>query len=87
MSKNAKGIVAVLVVLGIAAVVYTQLKPSKKAKASYLISGNYTTMTLAQLLSMGDDYVNAWYDAAKSSAASFLVNGKSYNIQGGKAIV
>jgi hypothetical protein len=86
MSKNMKGILVVAVIAGLGYLAYKQAKPGKRNQVHYLIAGNYTGATIADLLGMGDDYIAAWYKAAKDGKASFTLSSGTYNVKGGKAI-
>jgi hypothetical protein len=86
MTKNQKGLLVVLIAAGLAYLVYTKQFPGKRNQIHYLISGNFSDGTIAELMAMGDDYIKAWYLASKEGKPSFSVGGKNYNIKGGKAI-
>lgn len=92
MNKNAKGVLVVLAVLGLAGIsygIYFYLKKdsvTKAQKIQYLVANNYTTGTPLQLGSFGDDYISAWYAAAKAMHPTFLLAAKTYNTNGGTAV-
>jgi hypothetical protein len=86
MTKNTKGFLVVLAVVASAYVAYRLSHPSKSIQVSYLIKNNYTTGSPAQLMGMGDDYILAWYKAARKQGTSFELGGKQYNTKGGQAI-
>lgn len=91
MNKNLKGAIVVIVVLGVGYAVYRITRPkstkvSKSAMVAYLIQNNYFGSTPDVLMTFGDDFVAAWYAAAKAMQSTFSYNGKSYNTGGGKAV-
>jgi hypothetical protein len=83
MTKNQKGFLVVGAIAALAFVLYRASNPSKTNQIKYLISGNYTSGTLSDLMNMGDDYIKAWYQAAKDSKDSFTVASATYNTKGG----
>lgn len=86
MSKNAKGILVLLIVAGVCYTGYTQFFPSKAKKVRFLIQNNYSGGTTAELMAFGDDYIQAWWAAAKKGDLIFSLAGKNYNTKGGKSI-
>ena len=91
MTKTTKGII---IVVGVLAVVYIGYRlvykpttgPTKRQMADYLIQYNYYNSSEDQLLAFGDDFVAAWYAAAVAAKPTFVLNGKTYNSSGGKAV-
>lgn len=86
MTKNQRGFVVVLIAGALGYYVYRRQFPGKRNQIHYLISGNFTQGTIAQLMEFGDDYIKAWYQAATDGKPSFSINGANYNVKGGKAI-
>lgn len=89
MTKNTKGFIAVVAIAVVATSAYVAYKKfvgSKNTYAKYLIKWNYTSTALSVLLTFGEDYLKAWYKAAKEKQPSFSLNGANYNTQGGKKL-
>lgn len=86
MTKNQKGFVVVLIAGALGYLVYRKQFPSKRNQIHYLISGNFTTTNINELLSRGDDYIKAWFMAAKDGKQTFVLTGTSYNVQGGASV-
>lgn len=86
MTKNQKGFIVVLIAGALGYYVYRKQFPAKRNQVHYLISGNFTQGTIADLMGMGDDYIKSWYQAAKEGNQTFtLADGSKYNVKGGKA--
>lgn len=84
MNNTSKGIIAILVVGGLVFATYKlTMKKSKRKMAQYINKKGYHS-DIGTLLSFGDDYIEAWYKAAKKDASTFSLNGVSYNTKGGK---
>lgn len=86
MTKTKKGVIVVLAVIGIAAAAYFLMPKTKAQKIQFLIAGNFTTGSAAQLNTLGDAYINAWYLAAKANQLTFTLAGVTYDSQGGRAV-
>lgn len=86
MTTNQKGLVAVLLTAGILLVGWKIMSSGKKAQITWLIKNNYTSGTPASLSTFDNAFIKAWYKAAKAGQPTFLLEGKTYNTQGGKAI-
>jgi hypothetical protein len=83
MNNNTKGIVAVGVV---GAIVLAVILLTKDKKASYAMAiikagkaGNYLS-----LITFDVEFLKEWSKAVKNGSDTFVVNGKTYNTQGGK---
>lgn len=84
MNKNTKGILAVLIVGGIVFAVYQLTrKKTKKEMVEFITKSGYHPNPDA-LMTLGDDYIQAWFFAAKKDEPSFMLDGKKYKTQGGK---
>jgi hypothetical protein len=58
----------------------------KKFYAQYLVNKAFYKSGLDNLLDLGgEEFLKAWYEAAKINAPEFTLNGKTYITQGGKA--
>jgi hypothetical protein len=84
MNNTTKGIIAVLVVGALVfATMKLTTKKSKRKMAEFIVdSGNHGNVDT--LVSFGDDYIEAWFKAAKKGVETFTLNGVSYNTKGGK---
>ncbi len=61
-------------------------KHNRSFYVSYLISNNYAEPRQQDfLMSANEDYIIAWYKAAKNSQVQFPLDGKLYNVKGGRA--
>ena len=65
---------------------YRMVVPSKKKKIAFLIENNYSQGTPNVLSGFEDDFVAAWYKAAKAKDDTFNYNGKNYKTIGGRAV-
>jgi uncharacterized protein YxeA len=77
------------IVVGILILGYVYLKfikPPKNDQIKFLMQNNYTTGTINQLTTLGDDYIFTWYRAAKKGLVTFTYDGKQYRTQGGTKI-
>lgn len=96
MNKNVKGVIVAIVVLGVGYAAYkiflkkktvpAQPPVSKTGMVSFIIQNNYSGGTPPELMAFGDDFITAWYAAAKAMQSTFSYNGRSYNTSGGKAV-
>lgn len=86
MTKNQKGIIAVLVTASIVIAGWKMISSGKKAQVTYLVKNNFSSGTVDDLMTFGNDYIKAWHKAAKAGQPSFLLNGISYNTKGGKKL-
>lgn len=80
-----KKVIVLLIVVGLAAYLYTTLNPSKNKMVTYLVSKGFAS-DLSGLLKLGDDYIKAWYKAAKDGYAQFTLGNKTYKTNGGLAV-
>lgn len=81
-----KKIIIVLIVLGVMFSIYWFFIRITKPKAIKLIveSGMHSNANSA-LDSFEDKYLIAWAKAIKKASLTFTVNGKVYNVKGGKS--
>lgn len=84
MNKNVKGAIAVVIFVGLVFIAYKQVVPGKKRKVEYIVDHGYHS-SVNTLLSFDDDYIDAWYKAAKAGSETFQVNGGTYRTKGGRA--
>lgn len=85
MTKTTKGIVTVSVIAVLGFGAYRLFYKTKRQKVKYLIEGNYSQGTEAELMAFGDDYIDAWYKAAKDGRDSFALGTGMYHTKGGTA--
>jgi len=89
--KNKNGLVVVIVVAAIAATAYFIIKSKKDKKepgtkaemVDAILKSGVTKVSTVELMSRGDDYIAAWYDAVKTGKQFFVLNGLNYNTIGG----
>lgn len=90
MSKNLKGVIAILIVLGIAFAVYWLTRKKSpvmdKKAAIKTIAGAKSGRSEQTLSSYGEDYLIAWAQAIQAAQATFMVAGKNYNTNSGMTI-
>lgn len=85
MTSNQKGFVVVAISLGLGYFVYLKQFPPKRNQIHYLMKGNFSEGTIAQLMSFDNAFIKAWFLAAKDAKNTFTVDGKTYNTKGGTA--
>jgi hypothetical protein len=86
MNKKVVALIVVALIVSSAYGAYIYFTPNKLAKVTYLINNNYSQGTPNVLMTFGDDYINAWYKAAKAGQAAFILSGKTYHTLGGTAV-
>jgi hypothetical protein len=88
-SKNKKGLITVLVVVGVAIVAYKMFGKKKEVQdkgwyARNIIQRGYYTSGITNLMTFNEDYLKAWSDAATQNLPVFIYDGKNHSTQGGK---
>ena len=91
--KNKGTFIAVIIILiilvGVGAF-FTWKKFGKikdKGKAiDFLLEKSFTTQSKEWLNGLNENFVLAWANAGKRGDAIFELNGKTYNVSGGKAV-
>ena len=83
MNSNTKGIIAVLVVGGIVFGVYKLTKKKTKKQMVEFITQSGYHGNAEFLMTLGDDYISAWYNSAKSDQPNFTLKGIRYKTKGG----
>jgi len=63
--------------------VYKNFFLSKEKKATLIVEKGYASDVKA-IMGFDDSYVNAWYKSAKQGNDKFVINGVTYNTEGGK---
>jgi len=63
--------------------VYKNFFFSKEKKATLIVEKGYASDVKA-IMGFDDSYVNAWYKSAKQGNDKFVINGVTYNTEGGK---
>jgi hypothetical protein len=82
-NKTRNGVIVVALVAIAGFFSYKMLFPSKTTMAQYIIANNFTSGTLAQLMAFEDDYIKAWYSAAKKGGDFFTYKSETYLTKGG----
>ncbi|HEX4850073.1 MAG TPA: hypothetical protein VFV08_04660 [Puia sp.] len=59
---------------------------TKEQQAEFLSANGFSQGSVQWLMSLGDDYIGAWYNAAKAGQKSFVLSGSTYSVSGGEAI-
>lgn len=85
MNKNTKGIVTIAVIAGIGFGGYQFFFNSKRAYAKAI--SKYTGIGFMQYMTFDKDYLKARAKALKSGNATFVLSGKTYEANSGKAVV
>jgi hypothetical protein len=83
MNKNTQMILGGLGVLIAGYFVYKNFFLSKEKKATLIVEKGYASDVKA-IMGFDDSYVNAWYKSAKQGNDKFVINGVTYNTEGGK---
>jgi hypothetical protein len=83
MNKNTQMILGGLGVLVAGYIVYKKFFLTKEKKATLIVEKGYAS-DVKNILGFDDTYVNAWYKSAKEGNDKFVINGVTYNTQGGK---
>lgn len=95
MSKSAKGIIAVIAVLGIGGAAYYYFYKKKSVSKDAMIKeiianpaalvgdDNSFDAAYGKLNGFGADYIEAWYKALKANQPLFTLNGQTYHTGGG----
>jgi len=82
--------IGVLILLGGGVYAYEKLiknpKRSKEKNIDIIVSNNYSNNVNNALQGFDDAFLNSWATAIIRSKKTFEYNGKSYNVQGGKAV-
>lgn len=79
--------IAGIITVGVWALMkYGNVNDRKAEMAQFLVAKGFHH-DLSFLLSAGDDYITAWYKAAKAGNTTFKVGEKYYSTMGGKAVV
>ena len=84
MNSNFKGILATLVVVAIGYVLYKKVIVPKSKKVQLIIDKGYYTSGEKNLVAFDDEFINAWYEAAKTDAPQFTINNVNYLTKGGR---
>lgn len=84
MTKNTKGAIAVITVLGIAFLTWRLMQKNKRAYAN-IISKNTGNKYLI-LLTFDEGYLKAWAKAITSKNQDFSYKEETYNVLTGKKI-
>ena len=84
MNSTIKGVITVLVVVGVGYAAYNFLLRDKKAFYAKKIveagkHGNETTLKTFE-----EGYLKEWYKGVKNNQETFTYQGKSYNTNGGR---
>ena len=84
MNKNTQMVLGGLAVLVAGYFVYNKyFALNKEKKSIFIVEKGYAT-NVKTLMGFDDSYVNAWYKSAKEGNDKFVVNGVTYNTEGGK---
>jgi hypothetical protein len=83
MNKNTQMVLGGLGVLIAGYFVYKNFFLSKEKKATLIVEKGYASDVKA-IMGFDDSYVNAWYKSAKQGNDKFVINGVTYNTEGGK---
>lgn len=84
MNKNVTGVLAVLIVGGVAYFAYMKAYGTKHKYAKKIIqTGNYSS-GMANLHTFDEGYLKEWAKAAKKGTPTFTYKGGNYNTKGGK---
>lgn len=90
MNKKVVTGIIVVVLIGAGYFVYQQFfgggdgeKKAKESDVDYLRTKGYTKYDVS---SLGRDFVSAWAKGAKNGDEFFGYEGKTYRVQGGKAV-
>lgn len=83
MNKNTQMFLGGLAVLAVGYFAYKKFFLTKEKKATLIVERGYAS-NVKNILGFDDDYVNAWYKSAKEDNDKFVINGVTYNTQGGK---
>jgi len=59
---------------------------TKEQQAEFLSANGFSQGSVQWLMSLGNDYIAAWYNAAKSNQQSFVLSGSTYAVHGGESI-
>lgn len=84
MNSNLKGILATLVVATIGYVLYKKVIVPKSKKVQLIIDKGYYTSGEKNLIAFDDEFINAWYEAAKKDAPQFTIKNVNYLTKGGR---
>lgn len=85
MSSTTKGIITVLTVGVVGYAAYYFLLMDKKGFYAKRIVEAGKSSNAETLKTFDQDFLKAWYTAAKRGEETFSVRGKTYSTQGGKA--
>jgi hypothetical protein len=83
MNKNTQMVLGGLGVIIAGYFVYKNFFLSKEKKATLIVEKGYASDVKA-IMGFDDSYVNAWYKSAKQGNDKFVINGVTYNTEGGK---
>jgi hypothetical protein len=83
MNKNTQIVLGGLGVLIAGYFVYKNFFLSKEKKATLIVEKGYASDVKA-IMGFDDSYVNAWYKSAKQGNDKFVINGVTYNTEGGR---
>jgi hypothetical protein len=83
MNKNTQMVLGGLGVLIAGYFVYKNFFLTKEKKATLIVEKGYASDVKA-IMGFDDSYVNAWYKSAKQGNDKFVINGVTYNTEGGK---
>jgi len=64
-------------------IVYKKFFLTKEKKATLIVEKGYAS-DVKNILGFDDTYVNAWYKSAKEENDKFVINGVTYNTEGGR---
>jgi hypothetical protein len=84
--NNKKGIIVAVSVAAILGALW-YFKKGMKSDAETIIDAGYYSSGINQLSTFGKDYLSSWAKAAKAKEPTFMLEGKTYNTQGGKLVV
>jgi hypothetical protein len=83
MNKNTQMLLGGLGVIIAGYFVYKNFFLSKEKKATLIVEKGYASDVKA-IMGFDDSYVNAWYKSAKQGNDKFVINGVTYNTEGGR---
>lgn len=84
MNKNLKGLLAILLVGGVAYLAYTKLY-NKKNRFAKMIIKSENASNMATLITFDEGFLKEWAKASRKQLPTFSYQGKTYNTKGGKA--